>query len=57
MLQAINDKKKPLDTPYGCNAKAWMNSVITSDILTKLNQKFAGENRNVLLFLDNILLT
>ena len=39
---------------YYSNAKTWMDLLIMSDILTKLNRKFAREKRNVLLFLDNV---
>lgn len=53
-FKGIRDKKKPLGIPYYSNAKAWMDSVIMSNILTKFNWKLAQQNRKVLLFLDNV---
>ena len=37
-FNGVKDKKKPLGIPYYSNAKAWMDSVIMSDIVTKLNR-------------------
>ena len=53
-FKGIADKSKPLGIPYYSNAKAWMDSAIMSDILSKLNRKFVHQNRKVLLFLDNV---
>ena len=36
-FKGIKDKKTPLGVPYYSNAKAWMDSVIMSDILSKTN--------------------
>ena len=53
-FKGITDKSKQLAVPYYSNAKAWVDSAIMSDILSKLNQKFVHQNRKVLLFLDNV---
>ena len=50
----LRDKKNPLGVPYYSNAKAWMNSDIMFDVLTKTNRKLAQQKRNVVLFLDNV---
>ena len=52
-FKGLKDKKNPLGVPYCLNAKAWMNSDIMFDVLTKTNQKLAQQKRNVVLFLDN----
>lgn len=52
-FKGIMDKKKPLGAPYYSNAKAWVDSVIMSDILSKINRKFARQKRKVILILDN----
>lgn len=49
-FKSMRDKKKSLGIPYCSNAKAWMDSIIMSDILTKFNQKLARQNRKVLCF-------
>ena len=53
-FKGIKDKKTPLGVPYYSNAKAWVDSVIMSDILSKINQKLARQKRKVILFLDNV---
>ena len=53
-FKGLKDKKKPLGVPYYLNAKAWMNSDIMFDVLTKTNRKLAQQKRNVVLFLNNV---
>ena len=53
-FKGLKDKKKPLGVPYYSNAKAWMNSDIMFDVLTKTNRKLAQQKRNVILFLDYV---
>ena len=36
-FKGLQDKKNPLGVPYYLNAKAWMNSDIMFDVLTKIN--------------------
>lgn len=44
---------KSLDVDYEFNTKAWMTSKIFLKWLLKLDRKFASQQRNVLLFVDN----
>ena len=53
-FKGLKDKKNPLGVPYYSNAKAWMNSDIMFDVLTKTNRKLAQQKRNVVFFLDNV---
>ena len=53
-FKGLKDKKNPLGVPYYSNAKAWMNSDIMFDVLTKTNRKLAQQKRNVVLFLDYV---
>ena len=36
-FKGLRDKKNPLGVPYYLNTKAWMNSDIMFDVLTKTN--------------------
>ena len=53
-FKGLKDKKNPLGIPYYNNAKAWMDSVIMDDILTKCNKRLVQQDRKVILFLDNV---
>lgn len=44
---------KSLEVDYDYNRKAWMTSVIFEKWLLRLEKRFASQNRNVLLFIDN----
>ena len=53
-FKGLKDKKNPLGVPYYLKAKAWMNSDIMFDVLTKTNRKLAQQKRNVVRFLDYV---
>ena len=53
-FKGLKDKKNPLGVPYYSNAKAWMNSDVMLDDLTKNNQSLVKQKRNVVFFLDNV---
>ena len=46
-------KVSTLPVHYYNQSKAWMNGEILDKVLTKLNQKFSFQQRNVALLLDN----
>lgn len=53
-FKGMRDKRNPLGVPYYSNRKAWMNSEIMLDVLSKVNQQLVREKRKVILFLDNV---
>ena len=53
-FKGIKDKRNPLGVPYYSNRKAWMNSEIMLDVLSKVNRQLVREKRKVILFLDNV---
>ena len=48
-----NINKANLPATYRNNSKGWMTAVIFKEWLYSLDRKMKGENRNILLFLDN----
>ena len=53
-FKGMRDKRNPLGVPYYSNRKAWMNSEIMLDVLSKVNRQLVREKRKVILFLDNV---
>ena len=53
-FKGLKDKKNSLGVPYYSNAKAWMNSDVMLDDLTKNNQNLLKQKRSVVFFLDNV---
>ena len=49
----LENKTCPCNCHYFANSKAWMNSEIMSEELSKLNQRLKRKKRNILLFMDN----
>ena len=43
----------PYNCSYFANCKAWMNTEIMATILSKLNRQLKGNDRHILLFMDN----
>ena len=49
----LKDKTRPSKCNYFSNAKAWMNTGIMTEVLSKLNRRLKRKNRRILLFMDN----
>ena len=52
-FKKLKDRTRPLGAQYFSSKKAWMNTEIMETVLRRLDRKFANEDRNVRLFLDN----
>ena len=53
-FNGLKGKKNPRSVPYYSNSKAWMNSDVMCDILSKTNQQLAKKKRKVVLFMDDV---
>ena len=50
----LEDKSRPANLHYFSNGKSWMNTDIMVKILSMLDAKMKSQNRNVILFIDNV---
>ena len=52
-FKKLENKTSPCNCQYFANSKAWMNTEIMSEVLSKLNRRLKRQKRNILLFMDN----
>ena len=52
-FKKLENKTSPCNCQYFSNSKAWMNTEIMSEVLSKLNRRLKRQKRNILIFMDN----
>ena len=54
-FDSLQNPSRPMSVHYFSNSKAWMNIDIMEIVLDRLNRRMNFENRNVILFRDNVM--